>query len=240
MAPKTRLWLLLVVSSVFVVLGFIITLIGPDWRLGLGNVGFFGVAVFIFALQLGEYAKLERPHAPLQVKGGVPVPQSRKRRLLFVIATGVSGMASMLIGFERNLLLWWIGVGLVVLASAYGAWVALGRLGRDAIVFLPDGLHFMSSAGRYVLHFDNLAQVDTVDANGHLVLRLMPVNVALVVASAPEHQREVLAKKLSESTAFFGVPLTLTPSQFDLDPRAVTEALARWVREPATRDELKL
>jgi hypothetical protein len=38
MAPKTRLWLLLVVSSVFVVLGLSIVVIGPDWRLGLGVV----------------------------------------------------------------------------------------------------------------------------------------------------------------------------------------------------------
>jgi hypothetical protein len=113
-------------------------------------------------------------------------------------------------------------------------------LGRDAIVFLPEGLHFLSSEGRYVLHFDNLAQVDTVDAGGHLVLRLMPVNVALGVVSAPEHQREALAKKLAESTALFGAPLTLTASRFELDPRAVTDALARWVREPATREELKL
>ncbi|MDP1822492.1 MAG: hypothetical protein Q8L48_04600 [Archangium sp.] len=43
MTPRVRLGLLLAVSLGFVCLGLLVTALG-DWRLGLGNVGFFGLA----------------------------------------------------------------------------------------------------------------------------------------------------------------------------------------------------
>ena len=56
MSSRLRLWLLLGVSVLFVVTGLVVAALG-DWRLGLGNTIFFGLAAAVFAYQLRELSR---------------------------------------------------------------------------------------------------------------------------------------------------------------------------------------
>lgn len=71
--------LLLGVSLLFVVMGLVIVALG-DWRLGLGNTIFFGLAAAVFAYQLRELSRFEGPAQVLTLRGGVPLLMSGQRR----------------------------------------------------------------------------------------------------------------------------------------------------------------
>lgn len=238
MNSQLRLWLLLSVSVLFVVMGLVVAALG-DWRLGVGNTIFFGLAAAVFAYQLRELSRFEFPAQLLTLKGGVPLPMSLQRRAFFTVVVFGAGVSSVLIGFQRNQLLFWLGVLLMLAAVVVGVLMLLGVPKRQSLMFTPEGIHFQGGAAPCVLHFDNLARLHAAEWNGHHIVLLQPINLAALLLTVPEAQRDAAAKKFGQSLAFMRAPLSIWATQFGLEARSLMKTIERYVREPTARLELK-
>lgn len=238
MSSRLRLGLLLGVSVLFLVMGLVVAALG-DWRLGLGNAIFFGLAAAVFAYQLRELSRFEGPAQLLTLRGGVPLHISPQRRAFFTVVVFGAGASSVLMGFQRNQLLFWLGVALMVAAVVVGVLMLLGVPKRQSLMFTPAGIHFLGGGAPCVLHFDNLAQLQAAEWNGHLIVLLQPVNLAALLLTVPEAQRDAAAKKFGQSLAYMRAPLTIWASQFGLEAKSLMKTIERYVREPAARSELK-
>ena len=238
MGGQRRLGLLLGLSVVFVVMGLAVAAFG-DWRLGLGNVGFFGMAAAVFAYQLHEMEKLNERASLLTFNGGEPLVMSSKRRLFFIAAMFTAGASSVLIGYERNAMLWWIGLALMLGGVVAFVLQLAGIPERRSLKFTPEGIHFLSGPAPCLLHFDNIASLQAAEWNGHIIIVLQPINLAALLLTVPEAKRDIAGKKFGESMAFMHAPLTIWASQFGLNARSLMKTIERWVREPETRKELQ-
>ena len=238
MNSRLRLGLLLGVSVLFVLMGLVVAALG-DWRLGLGNTIFFGLAAAVFAYQLRELSRFEGPAQLLTLKGGIPLQMSSQRRAFFTLVVFGAGASSVLIGFQRNPLLFALGAVLMLAALVVGVLMLLGVPKRQSLMFTPEGIHFLGGGAHCVLHFDNLAQLQAAEWNGQLIVLLQPINLAALLLTVPEAQREAAAKKFGQSLAYMRAPLTIWASQFGLEARSLMKTIERYVREPGTRSELK-
>lgn len=238
MGARARLGLLLGLSLVFVAMGLVILVLG-DWRLGLGTAGMFGVAAFVFYVQLDDAQRFDDRAILLSVRGGVPIPQSFKRRGMFIVAMLVVGASAMLVGYGRKAMMSWLGVALLVGGVIVFVLQLSGVPARRSIMFSPEGIHFLGGPASCVLHFDNIAQLQVAEWNGHLIVLLTPINLAAVLMTIPEAQREKAGKQFAHSLQYMHAPLTIWASQFGFEPRSLMKTIERFVREPVTRDELK-
>ncbi|MDP1822491.1 MAG: hypothetical protein Q8L48_04595 [Archangium sp.] len=68
---------------------------------------------------------------------------------------------------------------------------------------------------------------------------LTPINLAALVMTVPEAKRDGAGKKFGQSLAYRGAPLTIWSSQFGLDANSLMKTIERYVRQPATRAELR-
>ncbi len=237
MNSQLRLRLLRGVSLLFVVMGLVVAALG-DLRLGLGNTIFFGLAAAVFAYQLRELSRFEGPAQQLTLQGGIPLQMSLQRRAFFTLVVFGAGASSVLMGFQRNQLLFALGAALMIAAAVVSVLMLLGIPKRQSLMFTPEGIHFLG-ATPCVLHFDNLAQLQAAEWNGHLIVLLQPINLAALLLTVPEAQRDAAAKKFGQSLAYLRAPLTIWASQFGLEARSLMKTIERYVREPATRSELK-
>jgi hypothetical protein len=233
----SRLGLLLALSLVFVAMGVIVAVFG-DWRLGVGTAGFFGLAALVFFVQRQDLERLNDQARVLPIRGGVPIQQSMKRRSLFIGVMLGAGVSSVLVGYGRNPLVWWSGLALMVGAVIVFVLQLFGVPARRAISFSPEGIHFLGGPAPCLLHFDNIAQLQFAEWNGHLILLLTPINLAAVLMTVPEAQREKAGAQFTQSLQYMHAPLTIWPTQFGLETRSLMKTIERFVREPVTRQEL--
>lgn len=191
MSGQRRLWLFLGGSLVFVVMGLVSAVLGNDWRPGLGTAGFFGTGVAVFAFQLHEMAKLDERAPLLTFRGGEPVVMSSKQRLFSIAAMFTAGVSSVLFGYERTAMLWWIGLALIVGAVVIFVLQLAGIPERRSLKFTPEGIHFLGGPAPCLLHFDNIASLQVAEWNENIIIVLQPINLgALVLTGARAAETE--------------------------------------------------
>jgi hypothetical protein len=230
-------WLLLAGSVMFVAGGLFI--IRSDPNTGIVTIAVFGLAAAVHAVNLVRKWRFYRMRRPLQVHvvGGVPIRPLRGN--LVIAGAGIAALGVVIVVFGRHygLVMWSIGwllaaTGIVLLLALAGRLLPVGYLRFDA-----PGITIAGRDWAYMIPWDNISQMATGEYNRNPVLLIRLHHEDAIEVRPPERKGKVL-KRLAWSTALFGAPVMLMPSQYGLDLPLLVQALERYITIAPARAEL--
>jgi hypothetical protein len=232
---------LLVVSLIFVAMGLFLLVVGKDWRMAVGCVGFFGACAFVFAVQISDERRETRwreVDGNIAFAGPVELRESRARAWMPIVVVSLVGVCSLLFGYERNGLMLAIGALLVAGAPILAVLMMLGVIGRDAITIDDTGLRFTRRRQVFHVGWNDIAGIRTGAWNGHVLVFLAVHDVDKVAATANDHAAR-LRKQMMQSVALMGAPLMIWAQRMGVDGEPLARSLARYVGDPRARAELR-
>lgn len=231
-------WLLAFIGFVFTLGGLF--LLPKDFNTGITTVALFGagfaVAVHII-LRKQRLRRLSLVALKAGVAGGVPIRQSRAR--IAMLGMGMTCLGAVLAAFqpERNVIMlgiaWFmIAVGVVLLGG-----LAVGLLPNGFIQFDPSGITFAQMRGKAIVPFTAITNIVCGEFNNNQAVFIW-VDQGAVAAEPPSYLPSA-HKQMASSQAWFGADFVIMSSSYGIDAPVLSAALARYVADPSSRDELR-
>jgi hypothetical protein len=123
-----------------------------------------------------------------------------------------------------------VGVALLILMS-------LGLMGRHFIRFEPEGIVFQGARFGYLIAWDQIVAVKPFEYADNPFVGL-DLSDGPNVDVRPPHQRAKFLRLLASNRRWMSSDIVIAPRNYGMDSAPLVAALARYVQEPASRDEL--
>lgn len=113
------------------------------------------------------------------------------------------------------------------------------RLGeqRDNLQFDPHGITFGERGFSYLVRWENISDVAAGEINGNAVI-LLQLHQPDAIEVMPLERKTRALKGLARNALLSGAHVLIATTQYRMDLSLLTQAVDRYVREPATRIEL--
>jgi len=248
MLPSRRDKMLLVCSVVFV-LGGILMMFDPEqfWK-GLGGTVLFGSFAVVFNYSLRAKSRFEQqitePPKNIGVEGYRRIGFKRGRFYGLAMGTTVVGIA-MWVGYAEESIAMKISCGVMIIGGIGFAFCLLvGIAGSDYLQFEQEGLRMGFRWGSVLLEWDNIETAIPMAMNDNPALYLTFKDMDSLfesIEATVDHRRarSRLQKRITWTQRLQGCDLFLMTSQFGIDLATLVQSIAKYIKHPETREELK-
>lgn len=234
--PSLKDWSMVAIGIVFVVGGIILLPYKRD--VGIVTLSFFGPCLVVAVLNVLRMFRFRRVRAlKVEIVGGVPIRPSRAQLLGIALTLMLMGAVLIVFGRSYGLIFWTIAWIIALVGGALLIGVLSGRIPNDYLQFDPDGITFGRARYKYMVPWDNIAQLSggTMHDNPALFIWLHDHEH---VSVQPSEARPQLLKALATGTSWARAPIVLLPSRYNIDLPLLLRALERYLSDPVSRSEL--
>ena len=230
------MWIPFLICLAFVLGGLF--LLDSNFNVAIVSIAFFGSCAVIGGIPIVRKLRPVRL-APdrVEIIGGVPIRPSRGILVTIGVWLVVVGITTIVFGWSfgviyRGVMLGFLGLGCYILI---GLW--LGWLPAHYLQFDPHGITFGERGFSYLVRWKNLSDVAAGEINGNAVLLLQLARPDAIEVMPLERKTRAL-KGLARNELLSGAHVLIATTQYRMDLSLLTQAIDRYVREPAARIEL--
>jgi hypothetical protein len=230
------MWFPFLACSAFVLVGLF--LLDSNFNVAIVTIAFFGSGAVIGGIPIVRKLRPVRP-APdrVEIIGGVPIRPSIGSLVTIGIWLVVVGITTIVFGWSygviiRGVMLGFLGLGCYILIGLY-----LGWLPAHYVQFDPQGITFGERGFSYLVRWENIAGLAAGELNGNAVL-LLQLDRPDTIEVMPQERKARALKGLARNALLSGAHVVLATTQYRMDLSLLTQAVERYVREPAARIEL--
>jgi hypothetical protein len=234
--PSWQDWLLLAISTAFVVIGIVI--LPSKFDVGITTLAFFGSCLAIFASKIWRIFRVRNiPQGQVRVSGGVPI---RSRRWVpYALGLWLVFLGLILLAFSTDNP-WFIrglyaviAVAGIVLISA----TALGKAHTGFLQFDPEGLTIGNRQWRAQMPWDSIASINEMDYHGNPVL-LVSLDDASHAIVTPMDKRPLVRATMLRNARMMGGHVAIMTVHYGIDAPVLSAAIVGYVRDPSARGSL--
>lgn len=234
--PSLKDWGMVAIGIAFVAGGLMLL---PHKRdVGIVTLAFFGPCLVVAVHNILRKFRFRRQRAlKAEIIGGVPIRPSLAQILGIALTLTLMGVVLIVFGRSYGLIFWTIAWIIALIGGALLIGVLFGRIPNDYLQFDPDGITFGRARYKYMVPWDNIAQLSggTMHENPALFIWLHDHER---VSVQPSEAKTQLLKAFATGTSWAGAPIMLLPSRYNLDLPLLLCALERYLSDPAARSEL--
>jgi hypothetical protein len=230
------IWFRFLGCLAFVLVGLF--LLDSNFDVAIVTIVFFGSGAIIGGIPIVRKLRPVRP-APdrVEIIGGVPIRPSGGILAMMGILLVVVGITAIIFGWTygviiRGAMLVFLGFGCYILIGLY-----LGWLPAHYMQFDPHGITFGERGYSYLVRWENISGVAAGEINGNAVL-LLQLDRPDAIDIMPHERKARALKGLIRNELLSGAHVVLATDQYRMDLSLLTQAVERYVSEPAARMEL--
>jgi len=230
------MWSPFLVCLAFVLVGLF--LLDSDFNVAIVTIAVFGSGAVIGGIPIVRKLRPVRP-APdrVQIIGGVPIRPSSGILVTIGAWLVVVGITTIVFGWSygvifRGVMLGFLGLGCYILIG-----LCLGWLPAHYLQFDPHGITFGERGFSYLVRWENISGLAAGEINGNAVL-LLQLDRPDAIEVTPLERKTRALKGLARNALLSGAHVVIATTQYRMDLSLLTQAIDRYVREPAARVEL--
>jgi hypothetical protein len=213
-------------------------LLDSNFDVAIVTIAFFGSCAVIGAIPIVRKLWPVRP-APdrVEIIGGVPIRPSKGILLTIGLWLVALAVITLVFGWSygvifRALMLGFLGLGCCILIGLY-----LGWLPAHYLQFDPRGITFGERGFSYRVQWDNISGSGAGEINSHAALLLQLYRPDAIEVEPPGRKTRAL-KGIVRNEQFYGAHVIIMTTQYRMDLSLLAQAIDRYIREPAARNEL--
>jgi len=235
--PSLKDWSMVAINVAFVAGGII--LLPHEPNTGIVTLAFFGPCLVVAVHNVLRMFRFRRQRAlKAEIVGGVPIRPSRGQILGIALTLTLMGGVLIVFGRSHGLIFWIIAWIIALLGGGLLVGVLSGRIPKgDYLQFDPDGITFGRARYKYIVPWDNIAELSGGTMYDHPALFIWLHDHERVDVQ-PSEARPQLLKTFATGISWAGAPIVLLPSRYNLDLPLLLSALGRYLSDPASRNEL--
>jgi hypothetical protein len=230
------MWIPFLICVAFVLDGLF--LLDSNFDIAIVTIVFFGSCAVIGGIPIVRRLRPVQP-APdrVEIIGGVPIKPSMGILMTIGLWLAVLGIITLVFGWSygvifRGVSSGFLGLGCYILIGLY-----LGWLPAHYLQFDPHGITFGERGFSYLVRWENISGLAAGELHGNAVLLLQLDRPDAIEVTPPERTTRAL-KGLTRNALLCGADVVIATTQYRMDLSLLTQAIERYVREPAARIEL--